>query len=174
MINFEELSAIFPNYTASGDITGLYFKTGEVSETPRKIQSLLHLIAASYVCDLTALRHQSRLRTGQAILQPLPFSAQLLLVAVKIRNSRVPGDFTNAYINKYAVEKIQSSSQLPYHTEIFLTGNHRILSLLATKTVQHAMRQADLATLSPTADGQMIAVAQQVIDLVQSLRNLHV
>jgi hypothetical protein len=173
MINFEELSAILPHYTLRGDTTGLYFKTGQVTETPRKVHSLLQRIAASYICDLTALRHQSSLRTGQTILQPLPFSAQLLLVAVKIRNSRVPGDFTYAYVNKYAVKKIQSSSQLPYHTEILLTGNHRILSLLATKTVQHAMRQADLATLSPTADGQMILVARQIIALVQSLLNWH-
>jgi hypothetical protein len=173
MKNFKELNAILPSYTAKGDLTKLYFKTGAVSETPRKISSLLHSMASYYACDLTALRHQSTLRTGHTHLQPLPFSTQLLLVPIKVRTARVPGDATMAYINKYAIKKIQSITKAPYHTEIFLTENQHLLSLWTTKTVQQAMRQAQLATIVSTEDGQVASFVQKIVELWQFFRNLH-
>lgn len=171
-INFEELSAISPHYTASGDLTGLYFKTGQQDVTPQKIHSLLQNIATHFVCDLRALRHQSKLRTGHTLLQPLFFSSRLLLVPTKVRTSRITGDCTMGYVNKYAVEKIRSISQTPYHTEIILTGNHRLLSLWTMKTVQQALLHAKLATLAPTKNGQADALAQKVVELLQDFCNL--
>jgi len=173
MVNFEELSAIFPKYTDQGDVTELYFKNGQTTELPRKIKSQLHKIAARFACDLTALRNQAKQRTGQTNQQPLLFSNTLLLVPVKVRNCRVPGDLTLAYVNRYAVEKIQSIDQSPYCTEIFLTGNHRILSLWTTKTVLQNIRQANLATLAASDDGQMAILAQKIVELLKYFRPFH-
>jgi hypothetical protein len=173
MKKFEALSAMLPCYTATGDLTKLYFNTGAVSETPRKIDSLLHSMASDYACDLTALRHQSALRTGHTHLQPLPFSNQLLLVPIKVRTAKIPGDPTLAYVNKYAIKKIQRTTQAPYLTEIFLTENQCLLSLWTIKTVEQAMRQAQLATIVSTKDGQVASLALKIVELWQFFRNLH-
>lgn len=169
---YDTLSAFFPNYTDSGDVTKVFFKTGKAVEVSQKTTSFLNKVASFYSMDVKALRRRSAKRTGKKNMLPLPFSSLLLLVPVKVRNIRVDGDYTLGYVNKYAVKQIQSTAQAPYATDILLTGNHHVLSLWPVKTVKKAMRQATLSIFANQEDGQIAGLAQRLIELLRELHNL--
>jgi hypothetical protein len=172
MKNFDELSAIFPCYTGTGDGTELLFKTGITKKSPKKIHSFLQNMASFYTFDLIALRNQSGKRTGHRQQLPLPFSNRLLLITAKVRTARIAGDFTLGYVNKYAIKNIRPLVKSPYRTEIFLTGGHRLYSLWTPKTILKNMREATLAVTSPDENSDMFLAIHQCIELLLTLRKL--
>ncbi len=170
--NFEELSAIFPVYTPTGEQTKLFFRTGRTEQAAKKIHAYLQNMASFYTFDLIALRNQSGKRTGHSHLLPLPFSPCLLLFPVKVRRPRVIGDFTMGYINKYAIEKIEPSSNAPYRTKIFLSGGHQLYSLWTAATIRQNMLRASLSLVVSDEACQLARFTQQCIELLRTFKSL--
>lgn len=141
----QEIAALIPCYTATGDSTRVLTASGLTLTLPVRPRAVLNRIA-----DLAALRHITSLKTQRFILQPLPLAPHLLLIPVKVRTPRVTGDTCTGYINYYAVLGAKPCQDPPVHTVLTLTGGHRIGTLWTPVTINRYLQLARLTAYTHT------------------------
>lgn len=146
----QEIAALVPCYTATGDSTQILTTRGLTLTLPVRPRAVLNRIARSRATDLTSLRHITSLKTQRSILQPLPLAPNLLLIPVKVRTPRVTGDTCTGYINYYAFLSIQSCQESPVHTLLTLTGGHTITTLWTPVTINRYLQLARLTAYTYT------------------------
>lgn len=146
----QEIAALIPCYTETGDSTRILTTSGLALPLPVRPRAVLNRIARRCATDLAALRHITSLKTQRSILQPLPLAPRLLLIPVKIRTPRVPGDTCTGYINYYAVLGAKPCQDPPVHTVLTLTGGHTIGTLWTPVTINRYLQLARLTAYTHT------------------------
>ncbi|WP_312518618.1 hypothetical protein [Anaerospora sp.] len=146
----QEIAALIPCYTATGDSTRVLTASGLTLTLPVRPRAVLNRIARRRATDLAALRHITSLKTQRSILQPLPLAPHLLLIPVKVRTPRVTGDTCTGYINYYTVVGAKSCQDPPVHTVLTLTGGHTIGTLWTPVTINRYLQLARLTAYTHT------------------------
>lgn len=140
-----EIAAILPIYTASGNSTQLLLTNGEEVFSPFKAATIIRRLAYRQTIDLLALKAKATQITQSTIWQPLVLAPDLVLVPLKTRSPKISGDATGGYINFPHIVSIKSIEK---STRLHLTGNHFVTSLWKLTTVQMHLRQAHLFLLN--------------------------
>ncbi|WP_312562866.1 hypothetical protein [Anaerospora sp.] len=146
----QEIAALVPCYTATGDSTQLFTTSGLTLTLPVRPRAVLNRITRRRATDLAALRHITSLKTQRSILQPLPLAPHLLLIPVKVRTPRVTGDTCTGYINYYTVVGAKPCQDPPVHTVLTLTGGHTIGTLWTPVTINRYLQLALLTAYTHT------------------------
>lgn len=140
----QEIAALIPCYTETGDSTRILTTSGLTLTLPVRPRAVLNRIAHRRATDLAALRHITSLKTQRSILQPLPLAPNLLLIPIKVRTPRVTGDTCTGYINYYAILSTAPCQESPVHTVLTLTGGHNIGTLWTPVTINRYLQFARL------------------------------
>lgn len=143
-----QIAAIIPCYTDNGDSTTLFTFDGRAACFSCRSRAVLQRLLKSLAIDLTALRRRVRGLTERTNLEPLPLSAGLVLVPLKVRRPRISGDATIGYINLYAVDKVCASAAKPYQATVTLSGRHELPLLWTAATINRQLALARLAAHS--------------------------
>ncbi len=165
------IAAIVPCYCSHGDMTIIVTTEGDSITTSVRIRTILRRLAASQATDLSALKKLINCATGQAIMQPLPFSISLILFPVKIRKPRIAGDITIGYINLNAVTAINKNNT--GGTTISLSGGAKVSTLWTIATVKKHMQFARLAitqtAISTPSMDSLVSVTQKLAEVIQQM-----
>ena len=139
-----DILAIIPYYSPIGDQTIIY-TTNNTIKLNLKIKTVIKRIAYRHAIDLLALKARNYKLTKRILSPPLPFSADLVLLPLKVRKPKIKGDATIGYINFKHFNKLKQHNN---HTAVLIDYNLEIQTLWTEKTVQHQLQLAHLATLA--------------------------
>ncbi len=163
------IAAVVPCYGSQGDNTIILTIEGERIITRVRMRTILRHLAAKQATDLSALKKLMTSTTGQAIMQPLPFNAHLVLFPVKIRKPRIAGDISIGYVNLYAITAISKNKKLG--TTINLSGGSKISTLWTISTVTKYMQFACLATayrsVSTFSADSIVPIARKLAEVIR-------
>ena len=170
----QEIAALIPCYTETGDSTRILTTNGLALTLPVRPRAVLNRIARRRATDLAALRHITSLKTQRSILQPLPLAPNLLLIPIKVRTPRVTGDTCTGYINYYTVLGTAPRQESQVHTVLTLTGGHNIDTLWTPVTINRYLQLARLTayTYVPqynTVQGTDTLYAPELLGIAQRL-----
>lgn len=140
-----EIAAILPVYTASGNSTQLLLTSGEKVFLAFKAATIIRRLAYRQTIDLLALKAKSTQITQSTIWQPLVLAPDLVLVPLKTRNPKISGDATGGYINFHHIISMKANEK---STQLHLTGTHLVTSLWKLTTAQTHLRKARLLLLN--------------------------
>ena len=176
----EEIAAIIPCYTVSGDNTMIITMKGDRQIINTRIRTVINRLARNYCTDLVALKQKAMCTTAHTLLQPLPITPGLVLCPIKLRTPRIPGDTSTGYINFHAVRTIISVQQQPYQSLIKLIGGTDLPSLWQASTVKKHLQDARLV-LADTASSAEIPrelnlISQKITEAIYALlavKSLH-
>lgn len=165
------IAAVIPCYCSQGDMTIILTTEGDSITTRVRIRTILRRLAANQATDLGALKKLINSATGQAILHPLPFTANLVLFPVKIRKPRIAGDVSIGYVNLHAVTAISKNKKSG--TIISLSGGAKVSTLWTIATVKKHMQFARLAITqtainAPSADS-LVSIARKLAEIIQEM-----
>ncbi len=143
----ENLAALLPCYDRDGgNATLIYTTKGEVEHDRRTLRWNLQRLARLFCVDLEAARrrHGGYLHCRQGA--PLPFSASLVLVALKTRCPVGKNDGSYGYFNPAAIEKCEAAAadSAEARSIIALPGGHRVTCFYAPQTVFKRLRLGEL------------------------------
>ena len=145
----EGLLALAPFYRESQGSTRVYTLKGEHRD-PRSISWLLHRLAAYYSIDLPALRRRCGKLLDMRSHISLPLDAELVLLPVKMRRARSPGETTTGYINLPQVEeirrapgKLENEKDEPGLSLVIFTGGRELATLNTPETLRERLRQGE-------------------------------
>lgn len=148
----DSIAALLPRYTSEGDITTIISANGSQQEIKKSIATVLNRLARSRCLDLVTLKKKSSLVTETKILQPLPIAPGLVLVPLKVRHPKIPGDITIGYVNFHSVVKVSKNHTRPYQSTIRLIGGAEIPIIWTPATVKQHLQQARLTISSAAYD----------------------
>lgn len=143
----ESITAIFPEYTTAGDHTVIYLCTGKQLTGKNRVTTIIRKLANARAIDLYTLKKQTAAVTQRSILQPLPLTPGLILVPVKIRTPRLPGDSSTGYFNYRAVTGVSScpaDGPPDCKAVIHLAGGLALPCLWTAATIRKYMQYACL------------------------------
>jgi hypothetical protein len=185
---YARIAAIMPCYSAEGDSTLIIAVDGTTTPLTSGIRAVIHRLARSRSIDLLALRANTRTTTERKNLGPLPLAPGLVLVPVKVRQPRVPGDTTIGYVNFHTVTTVSVSKNKPYQTAITLSGKTEIPVLWTAATVNRQLTLARLAantapTNQPLTIGafretftgyapELLTIAVKLVDVFNEILNV--
>lgn len=144
----ETIAALLPRYASTGDSTVILTNDGQLHSTGLRLRSVINRLARTRSIDLKALKCNCRRSTQRSILQPLPLSSELLLVPIKVRTPRIPGDPCIGYVNYYAVAKVAVQPGNPACSAITLHQGQTVQSLWSTDTVNRYLQLSRLTACS--------------------------
>jgi hypothetical protein len=148
---YAKIAAIVPCYSTTGDTTTIFSTDGSATILTSQVRAVIQRLAKSQAVDLAALRAKIRSITDRTNLEPLPLAPGLVLVPVKVRRPRIPGDSTTGYINLHTVAAVCPNAKKPYQTTIALSGKTEIGVLWTTTTVNRQLALARLAATTAPA-----------------------
>lgn len=176
----EEIAAIIPCYTASGDTTVIITTQGDRQLINTRIRTVINRLARSHCTDLVALKQKAMCATAHTLLQPLPIAPGLVLCPIKLRIPRIPGDTSTGYINFHAVRAIICAKQKPYQSIIKLTGGKELPALWQASTVKKHLQDARLVLAATASSAQMplelSLISQKLTEAIYALlsvKSLH-
>jgi hypothetical protein len=141
----ENLAALVPFYdTDGGNATALYTLEGLRETDRRTIKWNLRRLAKLYCLDLEAARSRygRYLECGQGT--PIPFSPNLVLVPLKVRQVTGKNDGACGYFNPAAVEVAPGAEKDRGRSSLLLPGGYRILCSYAVKTVKKRLKAGEI------------------------------
>lgn len=113
IIRDRDIAAILPRYTCYGDRTVIIDAEGHESAYSLKPATLLAKIGSRNCKDLRLLRIWARKYTYQRLWIPLGFSWELVLIPMRVRDSKINGDTTIGYFNFVYINRLeQEDSQV--------------------------------------------------------------
>lgn len=140
-----QILAIVPIYTATGEQTKLYTKSEQNFMYDVKSPTLIKHLAARQAVDLYYLKAKAAKLTKTALCQPLVLSPDLLLVPVKFRKPKVIRDSTIGYFNFHEIE---CSFNLTNTTFIGFKNGLSLPVLWTKQTVDNHLQKAHLTALA--------------------------
>ncbi len=142
----DRLAALIPCYDRQGgNATLIYTTGGEIIPDRRTVKWNLRRLARLYSVDLQAIRQNYGSYLGCRQGVPLPFSAGLVLVPLKIRSPVGKNDGCYGYINVPAVDSICPDGDCRGRCVIALAGGYSLTCLYTCRTVQNKIRLAKIA-----------------------------
>jgi len=173
LTHYENIAAIIPCYTATGDSTTIISTNGSQKTIPRRISTVLQHLARKWTTDLTALKQKATHITDSSILQPLSLAPGFVLCPLKVRIPRIPGDTSIGYINLHAAHSVTESHEKPYQTRIKLIGGVEVSILWKPNTVKKHLQQGKLTTLytahNPALHPALTLIAQKQVEVMYDL-----
>ena len=94
-----DIEAVFPAYSSVGDGTYIYLRDGSCRLHPNQLRLVLHKLVMRQCKDIKLIREKAARETLHRQGLPLGISADLVLVAFKVRRPRVNGDASFGYVN---------------------------------------------------------------------------
>jgi hypothetical protein len=140
----ERIAAIRPTYTEAGSMNLILNTNGTQNQSPLQIHTLLRRLANNHAADLKAIKKRISALTQCLLLPPLPITAGMFLVPLKLRIPRVEGDSTIGYVNLYAVRNVTKCCQPPFQSELQLEGGWKLPVVWGDATVRKHLCQANL------------------------------
>lgn len=108
-----DIEAVFPAYSSKGDGTYIYLRDGTCRQYARRTKHVIHKLVQRQCMDIRLLRAQAARETPCKQGAPLGISADLVLVAFKMRRPRVNGDACLGYVNvSRNVQLLEKSQEL--------------------------------------------------------------
>lgn len=138
------IAAIVPVYQENGDVTMVVYQDGTNDIVPLRVRAVIRKIAHTYCTDLIQLKKKTAEITDRSLYNTLVFDQALILIPLKTRKPRVPGDNTLAYVNLKAVVKTLPSPAPPHRSVIQLTGGHTVPIYWTPVRVKQYLNQAEL------------------------------
>ncbi|HSW35618.1 MAG TPA: hypothetical protein VLH18_03350 [Candidatus Limnocylindrales bacterium] len=154
MTDFEtivtSIVALEPCYgTQGGNATRIYTRQGEILEDKRRLLTILKKTVRYYSLDLTSLRQNYATYLGCNQNAPLPLSAQLVLVPLKMRQPLVENDGADGYVNVCAIiditDVINEMNGAITGCRLHLIGGHSVTCLFSRKTTEKRTTAGRLA-----------------------------
>ncbi len=140
----ENLAALSPWYAPDGaNSTRIYTTAGAVISDRRTVRWNLRRLARSYCLDLEALRRDCGRYLGLAQGMPLPFSAALILVPLKMRRPVGRHDGSYGYVNCLAVEELTTTTS-PGKCRLLLRGHHNLECLYTEQTARKKLQRGKI------------------------------
>ncbi len=141
----DNLAALVPCYAENGgNCTKIYTLNGEAALDQRTVKWNLRRLARRFCIDLEA----SRSRYGELLDWrqgvPIPFSAALVLVPLKIRCTVGKNDGASGYFNAAAVEVFPGKGMEGFRSELLLPGGHRLGCCYTERTVKKRLKAGQL------------------------------
>ena len=172
----DQIAAIIPRYTQTGDSTIIITTKGNEQTIPVRVHTIIKRLARNYSMDLIALKQKTMAITNHALLQPLPLAPGLVLCPIKLRIPRIPGDTTIGYINFHAALSITGAQNKPYQSIIKLAGGIDIPSLWQPSTIKMHLQDATLV-LAHTAHSAQIPIeitliGQKITEAIYALLSM--
>lgn len=141
-----QIVALVPEYgPLGGNQVRAYFKDGQQRSVARRLVTVLNRLAASYGCDVGALRRAHRLPGGYSQAVPLPLSRGLLLFPLKTRRPRAPSDGAHAFLNLHAflsLEALDPAEDGTARCRLYLKGDVTLECLHSCETVNKRLLEA--------------------------------
>ncbi len=107
-----DLAALQPVYHRDyGDASYIYLKSGQVILDNRSIRGVKQALARLKALDQAHLRRLCGQELGHRLNLPLPLSAQLMLVPLKMRQPLTENDSAYGLVNLVAVRKVLSCAE---------------------------------------------------------------
>lgn len=153
----DHIAAIVPEYSHAGDSTTIITTDGTILSAPVRVSTVLRRLARAQATDLPALKRLSSRATGRSILAPLPLSAGLVLVPLKVRKPKIKGDPCTGYVNSHAAIAVEKTAAAPYRTVVKLSGGGNVATLWHTATVN---RRLSLARLLAPGSSQPLVLRE--------------
>lgn len=117
-----ELAALLPVYDDCGEATRVVLLSGEELLVPRTLRSVIKNIARRGCKDIPLCRAWSARVTHRSLNNPVPISAELVLLPFKARLPRVPGDEVMGFVNPYTVAEIVPRRLKPLPRDLRFKG----------------------------------------------------
>ncbi|HOL18278.1 MAG TPA: hypothetical protein PLY40_08350, partial [Bacillota bacterium] len=139
------LAALVPCYAGNGgNCTKIYTLEGETVLDRRTVRWNLRRLARRFCIDLEAARSRygELLDWRQGV--PIPFSAALVLVPLKVRHTVGKNDGASGYFNAAAVEVSPGEGVEGFRSELLLPGGHRLGCCYTVRTVKKRLKAGQL------------------------------
>lgn len=127
-----EIAAVLPEYTAQGDTARILLRDGRAIVADCTARTLLRHLVERRCKSLGLLRAWAARYTHRRSANPVPIGCDLVLVPVKTREPRVPGDNTLAQVNVALSPRLIAGEE----TTIEFPGGGRITVLWSEKTTE--------------------------------------
>lgn len=141
LVKDREIAAIIPSYTQNGDVTLLYKTDGSCIVLPVQPETVVRTLAERRQESLCLLRRWAEKYTGQKLWEPLGISWELVLVPLKMRKPRVPGDTTSGYVSFSWIEEVEKEGAF---SRLRLQNQQKLPVLWSWKTVVQHLQNAFL------------------------------
>ena len=136
----DKLAALIPYYDQDGsNATLIYRCDGAVDTDKRTVKSNMRRLARQYCIDLSAARKNHGGCLGMVQEAPIPLSASLVLVPLKVRQAIGRNDGCCGYINPGVVLSC-SPAEEKNTTILMLRGEHRVEVLYSRRTVLRRLK----------------------------------
>lgn len=180
-----EVAAFYPEYASGvGDVTRFIMADGEQRIVHRSIRAALLGLTRSFAVDLQRIRQIYGKSVGQRNGIPLPLTAKLVLVPIKVRKPRMIKDGTCGYLNYHQYQKVESWREGDYRSRIILQNGYVLPCTVSTAAVEKQIRNARLvyseylrrqgneAALAPVNSLSNAEIGQLVRGMLMLCRNL--
>lgn len=127
-----EIAAILPEYTERGDCTRILLCDGRELLLDRSMRTTLRYLAARRCKSLGLMRQWAARYTRRRTANPVAIGCDLVLVPVKSRRPRIPGDNTLAQVNVALGVRLVAGPQ----AALDLAGGRRLPVLWSLKTLR--------------------------------------
>ena len=141
LIKDREIAGIIPSYTQQGDQTLLYKTDGSCMVLPMHPEMVVRQLAERRQESLYLLRRWAGKCTGSKLWEPLGISWELVLVPLKMRKPRVPGDTATGYVSFSWIEEVEKSGD---YSCLRLKNQQKLPVLWTWKTVVQHLQNAFL------------------------------
>lgn len=127
-----EIAAVLPEYTERGDSTRLLLRDGREILIDCTAKTALRRLAERHCKSLGLMRAWAANYTHRRSANPVAIDCDLVLVPVKTREPRVPGDNTLAQVNVALAVRLVTEPRCAIET----AGGQRVPVLWSRKTIQ--------------------------------------
>lgn len=140
-----ELAAFYPEYQpGQGDLTQLITIDGRQLTVKRSVRAVLGGLTRSFAIDLYRVRQLYGQLLGQRNSVPIPLTANLVLVPLKVRKPRLPKDGTIGYLSYHQYAGVEDFNVDGYRSKVILKNGYELPCLICRATVQKQISKARL------------------------------
>lgn len=134
-----EFEAYIPVYD-NGNVVIAITRDGQDVRIDKSIRSLLNSLLRKNSIDIHLLRKNLSEYTERKIFIPIPLSADIVLIPVKVRKTIIANDGAYAYVDLYSIEKVYGDKDC----KIALRCGREITSLESEKAVYSRMKAGSI------------------------------
>jgi hypothetical protein len=135
----EGLLALVPCYLDGGNACRIFTRVQDYAD-PHSLRWLLTQLAAYFGTSVKLLQEQYGPFLNRTLTVPLPLSGEVLLLPLKMREARVPGDTTIGYINGLSIDRVEPAPA-PYRSAVHFREGLVLESYSAPGTVRERLLQ---------------------------------
>jgi hypothetical protein len=137
-----DLAMLMPVYVeGGGDMTKIVLRDGTSWLDPRPVKAVLRQVVRYFGIDLTAVRERYGDILGRKLHVPIPLSAHLVLVPLKMRTPRIQKDGTTGYIATHVVQRV-IPDRASTRCKLEVQGNGRVECLQSSGFALQQLRNA--------------------------------